>query len=144
MTEMAKDGPAEMKPPVEAAPASVEIKTPAEAQPPVEMKRSDGLAAVRAVRDSDGLHLTFPVSAATPAALFRRADTLWLLFDTTTPFDIAPIRSNGAAMIAEANLVPLFDGQGGPASGSAVRRCPRWLAAIRLATLTGPSLSPTR
>lgn len=108
--------PADVKPPVEAMPAaeakpSTEVKPATEIKPVVEARPVSGAASVRAVRDSEGLHLIFPVSAATPAALFRRADTLWLLFDATTPFDIASIRSSGAAVIAEANLVPLFDGQ---------------------------------
>ncbi len=134
VTEMPKAGPAAPAPPVEvrsageAAPmveaksstdiksstetkSSGETKSPTEIKPLVEAKPAGGVDAVRAMRDSDGLHLTFPFSAATPAALFRRADTLWLLFDSTTPFDIAPIRSNGAAVIAEANLVPLYEGQ---------------------------------
>ena len=46
-------------------------------------------------RDSDGLRLTFSFAAATPAALFRRADTVWLVFDSLKPIDIEPIRSQG-------------------------------------------------
>ena len=66
---------------------------------------------MRAIRDSEGLHVTFSFTAATPAALFRRADAVWLVFDTTKPIDIAPLKSNGGAIIAEVKLLPLEQGQ---------------------------------
>jgi hypothetical protein len=52
-------------------------------------------------RNSEMLRLVFPFRSPTSAAVFRRADTLWLIFDTTAPVDIsrlvlqpiAPIRS---------------------------------------------------
>ena len=66
---------------------------------------------VDAKRDSGGLRLTFSFAAATPAALFRRADTVWLVFDSTRPIDIEPIRSRGGAVIADVSLLPLEKGQ---------------------------------
>ena len=71
----------------------------------------DNAASVSAIRDSEGLHVTFSFAAATPAALFRRADAVWLVFDTTKPIDIAPFKSNGGAIIAEVKLLPLENGQ---------------------------------
>ena len=71
----------------------------------------DANAVVSAMRDSEGLHLKFSFDAATPAALFRRADTVWLVFDATKPIDIEPIRSNGGAIIAEVRSLPLYNGQ---------------------------------
>ena len=71
----------------------------------------DNATTVRAIRDSEGLHVTFSFAAATPAALFRRADAVWLVFDTTKPIDIAPFKSNGGAIIAELKLLPLQKGQ---------------------------------
>jgi hypothetical protein len=78
--------------------------------PPPDMKSADGPASVSARRDSDGLRLTFSFSEATPAALFRRADTLWLLFDFTKPIDVGPIRGQGG-IIAEVSVVALEKGQ---------------------------------
>ena len=43
--------------------------------------------------------------------MFRRADTVWLVFDTTKPIDLAPIRSNGGAVIADVKPLPLEKGQ---------------------------------
>jgi tetratricopeptide (TPR) repeat protein len=40
-------------------------------------------------RQGETLHLTFPFASQTPAAVFRRADTLWLVFDAAPPIDIS-------------------------------------------------------
>ena len=47
----------------------------------------------------------------TPAALFRRADTVWLVFDSVKPIDVEPIRSKGGSIIAEVTRLPLYNGQ---------------------------------
>lgn len=84
---------------VKAAPAEV----PAAPQP--------AIASVDARRDSDGLRVTFPFQVATPAAAFRRGDTVWLVFDTPKPIDVEAIRAKGGAMIGEVGRVPLDKGQ---------------------------------
>jgi tetratricopeptide (TPR) repeat protein len=84
---------------------------PAASAPPPESISGDGTAQVNAVRDSEGLHVKFSFATATPAALFRRADTVWLVFDSIKPIDIAPIKSNGGAVIAEVKLQALDKGQ---------------------------------
>ncbi|HXQ04223.1 MAG TPA: tetratricopeptide repeat protein, partial [Bradyrhizobium sp.] len=104
-----------------AAPAEVPAKTPmaevapkvavAAPEPPPEAKAGDGAAPVEAQRDSDGLRLKFSFATATPAALFRRADTVWLVFDSTRPIDVEPIRSKGGAVIADVSQLPLEKGQ---------------------------------
>jgi len=83
----------------------------AASMPPPDMKSADGPASVSARRDGGGLRLTFSFSGATPAALFRRADTVWLLFDSTKPIDVEPIRGQGGAVIAEVSVVALEKGQ---------------------------------
>ena len=83
----------------------------AASQPPAEARSGDNAVLVRTERDSDGLHLTFSFATATPAALFRRADTVWLLFDSTTPLDVAPIRGSDGSIIADASLLPLDKGE---------------------------------
>lgn len=69
------------------------------------------IAAVDARRDSDGLRVTFPIQVATPAAAFRRGDTVWLVFDSPKPIDVEAIRTKGGAMIGEAGRIPLEKGQ---------------------------------
>ena len=68
-------------------------------------------ANVRVSRDSDGLRLAFSFPSATPAALFRRADTLWLIVDSRKPIDLEPIRGQGGGAIADVSVVPLEKGQ---------------------------------
>lgn len=94
------------KEPVKEAPKEAPMPAPAEAQaapPPV--------AGVDARRDSDGLRVTFPIAVATPAAAFRRGDTVWLVFDTPKPIDVEAIRARGGAMIGEVSRMPIEKGQ---------------------------------
>ncbi len=69
------------------------------------------MAAVDAQRDSDGLRIKFSFATMTPAALFRRADTVWLVFDQTIPIDIEPIRVKGGAIVGDVSRLPLEKGQ---------------------------------
>jgi len=101
------------------APSNVTL---AAAEPPAEAKASEkpsekasekpseSAAVVGAKRNSDNLSLTFSFATATPAALFRRADTVWLIFDSTKPIDLEPIRSKAGSIIAEVALLPLDKG----------------------------------
>jgi tetratricopeptide (TPR) repeat protein len=83
---------------------------PAE-KPPQANKPADSAASVSATRDGDGLRLMFSFAAATPAALFLRADTVWLVFDSTRPIDVEPIRRKGGSIISEVSQLPLERGQ---------------------------------
>lgn len=92
--ELIKEEPKEAPKP---APAEAQVPPPA--------------ASVDARRDSDGLRVTFPIPVATPAAAFRRGDTVWLVFDTPKPIDVEAIRARGGAMIGEVSRMPLERGQ---------------------------------
>jgi tetratricopeptide (TPR) repeat protein len=52
---------------------------------------SDAAVTVEIRRQSDGVHLVFPFREPVPAAAFRRADTLWLVFDTAARLDLSRI-----------------------------------------------------
>lgn len=93
------------KEPVKEEPKEAPKPAPAEAQVP------PPAASVDARRDSDGLRVTFPIPVATPAAAFRRGDTVWLVFDTPKPIDVEAIRARGGAMIGEVSRMPLERGQ---------------------------------
>ncbi|EJN09026.1 hypothetical protein PMI42_06959 [Bradyrhizobium sp. YR681] len=102
--EVVKDAPKEA--------AKAEVK--AEAKPvPAEAPAAPlpAIASVDARRDSDGLRVTFPLQVSTPAAAFRRGDTVWLVFDTPKPIDVEAIRTKGGAMIGEVSRMPLDKGQ---------------------------------
>jgi tetratricopeptide (TPR) repeat protein len=93
----------------EAAKSEAAVAKTAPATPP--SGRADTGAPVDAVRDSDGLRLTFGFDQPTPAALFRRGDTVWLVFDSSKPIDVDPIRAKGGAIVGEVTRLPLDKGQ---------------------------------
>jgi tetratricopeptide (TPR) repeat protein len=84
---------------------------PAVSNPSGENRGTGKAVAVDARRDSDGFRVTFSFGAATPAALFRRADTVWLVFDSTRPVDVEPIRAKAGAIIGDVSRLPLEKGQ---------------------------------
>jgi tetratricopeptide (TPR) repeat protein len=100
---IAKDTPA----PIAVAPPPKIV--PASAEPPVEIKPAS-VDKVEANRNSDGLRLTFSFAAAAPAALFRRADVVWLVFDSAKPVDLEPIRREAGSVIGDVSAVPLEKG----------------------------------
>ena len=98
----------------EAVPAAAEapkVKPVAAAPAAAPAVASDKAGTVTAQRDADGRRVTFAFRGTTPAALFRRADTVWLVFDSATPVNIDPIRSKGGALVAEVNSLSIPQGQ---------------------------------
>jgi tetratricopeptide (TPR) repeat protein len=83
----------------------------AAAEPPTDGKPGNAVDSVDARRNSDGLRLTFSFAAAAPAALFRRADAVWLVFDSAKPLDLEPIRREAGSVIGDVSAVPLEKGQ---------------------------------
>jgi tetratricopeptide (TPR) repeat protein len=98
------------KPPQAAKPPQAD-KAPQADNAPQAAAAGDSAASVSARRDSDGLRLMFSFADATPAALFRRADTVWVVFDSAKPIDIEPIRRHGGSIISDVSLLPLENGQ---------------------------------
>jgi hypothetical protein len=99
--------------PKEAPPAAEAAKpAPSASTPPQENAAKDKSAAtVEARRDSDGLRVTFGFGTPTPAALFRRADTVWLVFDHAKPIDVESIRLKAGAAIGDVSAISLEKGQ---------------------------------
>lgn len=129
--EAPKEGPKEGLKPAEAAAPATPVKpmTPAVVEAPKEVVKEAAKEPVKAApaeapaapqptvagvdvrRDSDGLRVMFPLQVSTPAAAFRRGDTVWLVFDTAKPIDVEAIRARGGAMIGEVGRMPLDKGQ---------------------------------
>src|SRR5262249_29485659 len=73
--------PPKTQPPAKTKATEILTQEPAETreQPAVEVTPpGDGAVKVSVKRNGDGVTLTFPFAAPTPAAVFRRADALWL------------------------------------------------------------------
>ncbi|MFN3351156.1 tetratricopeptide repeat protein [Pseudorhodoplanes sp.] len=60
-------------------------------------------------RQADGVRLTFPFAAPTPAAIFRRAGTLWMVFDTRGAISLPDIAAESGGMIRHALGTTLRD-----------------------------------
>lgn len=87
--------------------------SPPPAPPAAEVlpRAAESAAAVDVKRTGDGLRLSFTFASPTPAALFRRGDIMWLVFDSARPIDIASIRRDGGSLIADTSRVRLDKGQ---------------------------------
>ncbi|WP_167523482.1 tetratricopeptide repeat protein [Bradyrhizobium sacchari] len=127
--ETPKPAPVAEAPAAPAKPATVEAPKEVVAEAPKELVKESAketfkeapkaeapapqptVASVDARRDSDGLRITFPLQVSTPAAAFRRGDTIWLVFDSPKPIEVEAIRTKGGAMIGEVGRVPLDKGQ---------------------------------
>jgi len=62
-------------------------------------------------RQNDAVRLTFPFVVATPAAVFRRADTITLVFDSQAPIDINRIAAQSGGTIRTASVTRSRQGQ---------------------------------
>jgi len=80
-------------------------------QPAVQVVSADIGTKAEARLSSDDFRVTFPFDKPTPAAVFRRADTIWLVFDTDKPIDMAAIRREGSAIVADTSQVDLPAGR---------------------------------
>jgi tetratricopeptide (TPR) repeat protein len=97
------------QPPI-AAVAVPSKAVPAASEPTAKTGTGNG-GAVDAKRSSDSLRLTFLFASKVPAALFRRADVVWLVFDSVDPIDIEPIRREGGSVVADVGRMSLEKGQ---------------------------------
>ena len=100
--------PDEAKKPVAAAPPSavkpaVTVQTP-QLSSPTKAGEPGGKIAVDLERNSQNLKLTFDFTTPTAAAVFNRADTLWLVFDSKVDIDLAALKDEATRTIRSAEL----------------------------------------
>jgi tetratricopeptide (TPR) repeat protein len=88
-------------------------------------------------RSGDSFKVEFPFAAPTPAAVFRRADTLWLVFDSAAKIDLAALKADGNQSIRDATFQRGEDGEGivrirleRPLLASLVADGPGWIVTI--------------
>jgi tetratricopeptide (TPR) repeat protein len=102
---------AETKPPELAAAPAADQPAPQPAATPARPRNPNGPVVVELRRQGESIKLTFPFAAPTPAAVFRRADTLWLVFDTGAKIDVAALTNDPSRKIRGATVTPTNDGQ---------------------------------
>jgi tetratricopeptide (TPR) repeat protein len=112
-TVVAKPAPAAVatRPPAEPAPAAISPPRDIEAAMPELPADSAAPVAVDVRRQGEAMRLTFPFNQPTPAAVFRRADTLWLVFDSQTPIDIGKVSALAGQTIRSASVTRSRGGQ---------------------------------
>jgi Tfp pilus assembly protein PilF/predicted negative regulator of RcsB-dependent stress response len=81
---------------------------PAEAAPQP-ATRENGKVGVELVRQGDNLKLSFPFLNSTAAAIFNRADTLWIVFDTKADIDLSALDGETSHVIRAATLTHTAD-----------------------------------
>ncbi len=87
------------------APAPAAESRPAPEAPAAPARGANAPVTVELRRQGDNLSLLFPFGAPTPAAVFRRADTLWLVFDTAAKIDVGALNSDSSRMIRSAAVL---------------------------------------
>ena len=99
-------GAAKSEPAAKASPPAVKPATAAQTPPPHPKKAGEpgGKIAVELERNNENLKLTFDFSTATAAAVFNRADTLWLVFDSKADIDLAALKGEATHTIRSAEL----------------------------------------
>ena len=66
---------------------------------------------VEVKRQGDTLRLVFPFATPTPAAVFGRADSIWLVFDSQAPIDIAQVIAQAGRTIVGATVTRSREGE---------------------------------
>ncbi|HML13569.1 MAG TPA: tetratricopeptide repeat protein [Xanthobacteraceae bacterium] len=95
------------------APPPAIVQPPAPAAPVAGTPPRDPKApvVVEVVRVGEGLRLTFPFAGATPAAVFRRADAVWLVFDAGAPIDVSKLVTQQIGAVRSATVTRTEGGQ---------------------------------
>jgi tetratricopeptide (TPR) repeat protein len=128
------DAAADAPPPVETARPSQRAPT-ADAERPPPNANAVVVAAVQ--QSGETLRIEFPFATATPAAVFQRADTLWLVFDTPTQIDLGAIHADNDNGVREVLFERTKDGVAAirfrltrPRMSSIVADGPTWIVTI--------------
>jgi tetratricopeptide (TPR) repeat protein len=69
-----------------------------------------GVVAVDLTRQGENLKLTFAFATKTPAAVFRRADSLWIVFDSNAKIDLSALNADSSHTIRSAEVTHAPDG----------------------------------
>lgn len=104
--------------PGDPAPADARTETKSEGvvdAPEVNAERAprdpESAFAAELTRQGDNVRLVFPFAKPTPAAIFRRAATLWIVFDSKDRIDLAALNADTSGTIRAAEATPSQDGQ---------------------------------
>ncbi|MGP8120592.1 MAG: tetratricopeptide repeat protein [Xanthobacteraceae bacterium] len=103
--------PATAPAPASSAASVAPATAPPAAAAPVAAPVHAAAVTVSAKRSSDGLRLIFPFAQAKPIAMFRRGESVWLVFDEVQSLDVEAIRREGGSIVSDVSVLPLDSGQ---------------------------------
>lgn len=137
--------PLSQRPDVASAPQILDGGRPPEAMPSAQVSEQPDMVRVEVRHDGDMARIVFPFSRPTAAAVFRRGNTVTLLFETAVPLDLRSLRSEltdqvrsvTPSRVDRLNMVHL-ELRGG-AMVSAVPSGDRWIVALGPAVLEPPA-----
>jgi tetratricopeptide (TPR) repeat protein len=99
--------------PKPAAPAVVApAEAPVVAAAPRPAPNPDAPVVAIVNRNSGGLKVELPFAVPTPSAVFRRADVLWMVFDSPAKIDVTPLMADTADLVRSAEFTRGLDGEG--------------------------------
>jgi tetratricopeptide (TPR) repeat protein len=104
--DTAKAAPAAAPPPPQREAAAATDKAPANDAPPPRPRAANtsGKVAVELTRQGANLKLSFAFTTATAAAVFNRADTLWIVFDSAADIDLSALDGEASRTIRGAEF----------------------------------------
>jgi len=100
----APPAPPPASPPPQRDAAAVPDKPSDAPPPPPRAANTGGKVAVELSRQGANLKLSFPFAASTAAAVFDRADTLWIVFDSTADIDLGALDGEASRTIRGAEF----------------------------------------
>ncbi len=92
--------------------AKSDAKSEAKVEPPTPAPDPNAPVAAEPHRDGDALRIDFPFAAPTPAAVFLRGHTAWLVFDSAARVDLAAFAREPDSGVREARFARAKDGAG--------------------------------
>ncbi|MBI2715287.1 MAG: tetratricopeptide repeat protein [Rhizobiales bacterium] len=98
-------------PPIAAPSAPKEPAKSAAAEATRPAPNPNAAVVVAVHRSGDNLRVEFPFAVPTPAAAFRRADTLWLVFDSAAKIELAALTADARDLVRSAALERGVDGE---------------------------------
>src|SRR3569623_2118278 len=85
---------------------------PKESVAPAKAATTDkSVQGIVAKRSSADFRITFPFGSGVPTALFKRADSIWMILADNRPLDVQPIKTEGGTLVAAVESVPEQGGQ---------------------------------
>lgn len=94
--------------PAAAAPNQAKVAETAESARPTADPKARVVASIH--QSGDTLSVEFPFALPTPAAVFHRANTLWLVFDSAASIDLAALKKDDGNVVHEATVERAGDG----------------------------------